>query len=252
MRLSEYFGGEAPICLDDARNAARPASLVAGTDARAVVAVEILVEKDVVSPMRVSLEFLRAAKDRPAPRAVPDKCSDEPFCQLLPDLEQCQVFPRAGRALHLEGVAVISTQPQEGEVEQEVHRHPDRPPPVGVSAEHPAVRVARKIGNAIFLAAKSENEGMVQVVARESANAMRTEELVLVEHPLKNAAQFVLVHSCEHASARQTRCARHVEVCRKLGVTLHKLPDAFPSYWQLLKYVFLEDRDCRQGQKANH
>ena len=86
--LAEHFGGKGSVCLNDPCNAARPSGLVAGANAGAVVAVEVFVEKDVVSPMRVGLEFLRAAKHRPAPRAVPDKCTNDALCQHLPDFEQ--------------------------------------------------------------------------------------------------------------------------------------------------------------------
>ena len=44
-----------------------PAGLVAGAQPRPVVAVEVLVEEDVVAPVRIGLELLRAAIDRPLP-----------------------------------------------------------------------------------------------------------------------------------------------------------------------------------------
>ena len=47
-----------------------PAGLVARAKAGAVVAVEVLVEEDVVAPVRVVLELLRAAVDRPAALVV--------------------------------------------------------------------------------------------------------------------------------------------------------------------------------------
>jgi hypothetical protein len=46
---------------------ARPARLMAGADAGAVVAVEVLVERDEAAPVRVALEDLRSAVDRAAP-----------------------------------------------------------------------------------------------------------------------------------------------------------------------------------------
>src|SRR5436853_599740 len=56
-RLLEQLGDEA-----------RPARLVTGADAGAVVAVEVLVEEDQVAPVRVSGEALDVAVDRaPAP-----------------------------------------------------------------------------------------------------------------------------------------------------------------------------------------
>lgn len=48
----------------------RPAGLVAGPNACAVVAVEVLVEQNIVAPVRVGLELVRAAKHRPLPVCV--------------------------------------------------------------------------------------------------------------------------------------------------------------------------------------
>src|SRR5262245_31808352 len=52
------------------RDNAGPAGLVAGAEAGAVVAVEVLVEEDVVAPVRVVLELLGAAVDRPTAAGV--------------------------------------------------------------------------------------------------------------------------------------------------------------------------------------
>ena len=45
------------IVLDHARHQPRPARLMAGAKARAVIAVEILVEEDVIPPVRIGLEL---------------------------------------------------------------------------------------------------------------------------------------------------------------------------------------------------
>src|SRR5208283_2145934 len=50
----------APLC-----DHASPTGLMAGPEARAVIAVEVLVEQDVILPLGIGLEFLRAAVHRP-------------------------------------------------------------------------------------------------------------------------------------------------------------------------------------------
>jgi hypothetical protein len=50
--------------LDQFRDDTGPAGLVAGPKARAVVSVKILVEQNVIPPVRIGLEFLRAAVNR--------------------------------------------------------------------------------------------------------------------------------------------------------------------------------------------
>ena len=50
--------------LDQFCDYAGPSGLVAGSQARAVIAVEVLVEQYVVFPQRIGLEFLRASEHR--------------------------------------------------------------------------------------------------------------------------------------------------------------------------------------------
>src|SRR5512135_944739 len=59
-----------PALLDELRDEARPARLVARADAGAVVAVEVLVEEHVVAEVRVRLEPLVAAEDRAPPAGI--------------------------------------------------------------------------------------------------------------------------------------------------------------------------------------
>ena len=55
-----------PVLLNQFCHQRGPAGLVAGADAGAVVAVEIFVEGDQISEVRVGLKLFRAAKDRTA------------------------------------------------------------------------------------------------------------------------------------------------------------------------------------------
>src|SRR6478609_8743632 len=71
--------------LNQRRDRARPSRLVAGAQACAVVAVEILVEEKVVAPVRVFLERLRAAVDRPSPGRVLEEDPGEAVGDFLGD-----------------------------------------------------------------------------------------------------------------------------------------------------------------------
>ena len=55
--------------LDELGHQPGPAGLMAGAQPGTVVAVEVFVEEDVVAPVGIGLEFLRAAIDRSAGRA---------------------------------------------------------------------------------------------------------------------------------------------------------------------------------------
>src|SRR6266545_6064671 len=114
---------------------AGPSRLMVGSDSRAVVTVEVLVEEDEVPPVRVLLELLDASVDRAPPVGVPQEDAGVATGQLGGDIPQGHELPGARGALDLETVAVEMVEPLDRLDQQEVHRYPDRPAPVGVAAE---------------------------------------------------------------------------------------------------------------------
>ena len=77
--------------------------------------------------------------------------------------------------------------------DQCVHRHPDRPAPVGVSAEHSGIRFAGQVLHLDIPVPQDEDERVLEMIFRERANAIRAEKLVFVEHVAENAPQLFLV-----------------------------------------------------------
>ena len=78
------------------RHRAGPSGLVAGPNARAIVAMEVLIEEYQVAPVWIGLELLRAAVDRPAPRGLAigaaalaaQEGADDPPADLAGDLAE--------------------------------------------------------------------------------------------------------------------------------------------------------------------
>ncbi len=106
---------------------AGPAGLVGGTQAGAVVAVEVLVEQQVVLPGRVGLEPLDAAEAGPAAVGADQEDRDQALAQVLGDLAERQLLPRPGRVLDLERVAeeaVVALQRLEDQVVEGNHSGP--------------------------------------------------------------------------------------------------------------------------------
>jgi hypothetical protein len=64
--LQKGGGVELAEYVDETGDNAGPACLMAGADAGAVIAMEVLLEQQIVPPGRVALEVLGSAKDRPA------------------------------------------------------------------------------------------------------------------------------------------------------------------------------------------
>src|SRR6185369_14495496 len=70
------------------RDESGPARLMARTESRTVVPVEVLVEQDVVAPVRVLLELLRSTVDGPLPISVAHEDRGQSSGDLLGHFEQ--------------------------------------------------------------------------------------------------------------------------------------------------------------------
>src|SRR5262245_60082673 len=113
-----------------------PSRLVTGPKPGAVVAVEVLIEQDEIAPVWVLLKLSRTAIDRPSAILIFQKDAGPPPRDLLRHLIQVHLPPRARGTFDGELIAVVGVILQQGADNQGVHRHPDRPAPVGVAPKH--------------------------------------------------------------------------------------------------------------------
>src|SRR6185312_8678392 len=122
-----------------------PAGLMTGADPAALVAVEVLIEQEEVPPVRIVLERLGVAVDRPAPVTPAQEEARESPRELGRDLPEIEETAGAGRALDLQVVAVEVVESLQRLDEQVVDRKPDRSAPVRVTAEQPRARFPRLV-----------------------------------------------------------------------------------------------------------
>src|SRR5262245_27561386 len=117
LNLSLEHGSPAP-CEEDLQREARkqmhdpgngtgPTRLVAGAEAGAVVAVKVLVEQEVVAPVRVLLKLAAAPVDRPPASLVSQEDTGQPTRDLLGDLIQRHLPPGARGTFDGELVAIV-------------------------------------------------------------------------------------------------------------------------------------------------
>ena len=204
--------------------------------------------------MRVVLELRRAAVDRPAAARVAQEDAREAPGDLLRDLEEGHPVPGAGRALDLEVVAVEAVEVQEAPDDQGVDRHPDRPAPVRVPPEHPGVGVAGKVLDAVLLARHVEDERVLAVVAREGADAVGREELVLVEQVAEDALELRPGEGREEPApgvADEPLDGRS-HVGEHLGVALPEERDQLHQLRVARHRLLLEHRARAQRQEPDH
>ncbi len=162
-RLEKPYRVQQTVQLDQLGHVSGPAGLMAGPEPGAVVAVEVLVEEHVVAPVRIGLEFLRGAVDGAPSLPVAGEHPDQPVGDLLAHLEQVHFVARPGGAFDFEVVAVEQIEVLQRPQDHDVHRHPDRAPPVGIAAEHAGVRLGREVADPVLLAVNVEPVGVLLV-----------------------------------------------------------------------------------------
>ena len=96
---------DAPEKIHEEGDQAGPPRLVAGSQPRSVVAVEVFVEQDEVAPVRIFLELLRPSIYRPPAILVAQESARQPALNLFRHLEQRHVPAGTGRTLNLELIA---------------------------------------------------------------------------------------------------------------------------------------------------
>ena len=92
---------------DMVRNETCPASLVRCTETTTIVAVEVLVEPNIVTEVRVRVEADVPAVERATAVHVAPEDVDDAVLDLFCDFEQVHVVARASRAFDLQLFAVV-------------------------------------------------------------------------------------------------------------------------------------------------
>ena len=111
--FQRLLGVQQTVQLDGLRHEPGPARLMARTQSSAVVSMEVFIEEDVIAPMRIALELLRAAVDRALALLIPEKYIGQPIGDLFAHLEEVHHLPRPRGALDLEVVAVVQVEIQQ-------------------------------------------------------------------------------------------------------------------------------------------
>ena len=171
-----------------------------GADAAPGVTVKIFVEQDVVLEVRIGGELGVIFQHGPLTVAA----FEEKVCEALRDfirgvVERDEVS-RARRALDLELRAVVVMEFLQRLDEQEIHRQPDRPAPVGVAAKQPALRFRRPVGNFQRIPVALEAIRLLFVRLGKRADAVVAEELRLIQHPAQQAFHAMPAQQREQAA----------------------------------------------------
>src|SRR5262249_947827 len=173
-----------------------------GAEACTIVPVEILIEKNEVVPHRVFLELLGASIDWTAAIFSTQKDLAQTGRNLPGYLIEIHHPARTRRTLNPEVVAEVGVVLEKRSNDQRVDRHPDRPAPVRITAKHPGRCFGRHVPAPKFSPPHRDDVRVVSVITRKRTNAIRTQEFVLIEHPVQHASQSLFIQDrCEMAAS---------------------------------------------------
>src|SRR6266540_7303137 len=99
------------VLLNQLRDQAGPAGLMAGTNATAVVTVEVLVEQDQIAPVRIGLESFVRSVHRSASVGAAQEGARQPARDLRCHFGQRHPATRPRRTLHREVVPEVVMEP---------------------------------------------------------------------------------------------------------------------------------------------
>src|SRR4029077_2699849 len=130
-----------------------------------------------MATVQVPLKFLGFSVHRSLATLIAEKNANQPSREFFCYLIQVHPLSRTRWALDCEIVAVIQVVHQQCADDEPVHGHPYWSSPVRVTSEHPRIGFCRKIRHAVVLASRTKYIGMLSVVARQRANAVRAQKL---------------------------------------------------------------------------
>ena len=117
------------------RDQPSPTGLMGRADAAAGVAVEILVEQQVIAEIWIPLHARVMAEYRPLALLVLQKDPREPHGELVGHVVDRDERARSRRAFDAKVVTVVVMKLLQRFDDEKIHGHPDRTAPVGVAAE---------------------------------------------------------------------------------------------------------------------
>lgn len=141
-----------------------PPTLVRGAQSPTIIAVKELVEPEIVLPVLVKVQQVATPVDATATIISASEQVLQPMLDLLRYATQMHLVTGTHRAFYLQALPEEEIEALERLHEEEVDAQPDRPSPVTVAAEQPAVRVSRYVPDAEGLAVDVHGIGMVFVV----------------------------------------------------------------------------------------
>src|SRR5712691_3387462 len=143
-----------------------------GANARAVIAVKVLVKQEHIAPMRVLLKFLHATVDGTPALGIAQENARQPTREFRGHLPEGYLALGAGWKGYGQAIAVKVVQLLQRLDQQVVDRKPDGAAPVRVTPEQPGAGLRRLVIHPVFRAVDREDVRMRAMTLGERPNAV--------------------------------------------------------------------------------
>ena len=142
-----------------------------------VVAVKVLVKRDIVSPICIFLKLLASSVDRTTPIRVVQENAGEPSRNFLCHFEQRQMVARASCAFHLKAFTIELIKIEQSANQYSIYGHPHWSAPVGVASKHSAVALCRQILNFVFFVSDMEDKRVIDLLPANRAKCIESRQI---------------------------------------------------------------------------
>src|SRR5437762_904430 len=157
-----------------------------------------------------------------------------------------------GRAFDLEVFAVVVVKFLQGFDEQIVHWKPNRATPIGIAAEQASGGLRGLVGDAADMVIDLDFIGMIEMKPGQSANTVRREEFVFVEHTGQHALELLAIDEREEAAHAVRRSLRHFDVFGDIRMIVYEPLHAALEAGQAIHDFRLQGFHGEKGNKAHH
>src|SRR5712691_1578121 len=202
--------------------------------------------------MRIGLELLEIPEHRATTILILQEYVRHTARHFSRYLPKGHHISGSGWALNLEVVAQIVMKLLKRLDEQVVDREPNGATPVGVAPKQSRRRLAGLIVDAVLHALRRKLVRIVTVKLRQGPNAIRREELALVQHELENASELISVGDGQQSPLAHALGAHAGKILGEIRTIINEPLKASLEVRQLVQHLRFQRFHREQRNQSHH
>src|SRR5437588_1821686 len=235
----------APL-VDQVRDEPGPSGLVACPQSRTCLSMVVLVEEQVIAPVRVRLKSLLLSEAGAPPGIIPRKNSNHTFGNFLGHESWCDWIASVG-GLHEKVGSERIAEPQQRMDQKIGSGEPHRPSPVGVSAFQLRLGLARFIAQPMVC----KLERMRLMVLGQASNAMLGEKFRGIPKPAGDLVELVRVGNRKHIARAGIAANRITSVPDQVGTVSDEPLDISEKVGMRFQVALFQNFNSKKRNQPN-